>query len=288
MSQHDLESGSRRGLELAREPGEASFGLICFTRSNLLSPWLLFEARALTKHLDGRACALLLDGLRPTDVAMPFAQFQNRAFSKEEFVALVHDLNRKLELPLDGEQLPLVFEKWWPDPEREYTAVISRKVVNSADAPSRGERDILEEILLRVRDLNPGSGGRQSALRPPTGGDVPERPLGYDSSGWYTLLRFPNLPVSEFWQARAINDVDPNRFSSIRDIDEVVSRARDAVSAYAAEAPGLFKHGTDFITKSLGFVAGDFRRAHSFATETLQAFSKYANLVRPSKEWVRY
>src|ERR1700733_6755254 len=101
MSQHDLESGGRWAIELASELGDSNFGLICLTRDNLLNPWLLFEAGALTKHLDGRACALLLNGLGPTDVAMPLAQFQNRMFSKEEFVALVRDLNRKLELPLD-------------------------------------------------------------------------------------------------------------------------------------------------------------------------------------------
>ena len=283
MSQHDLESGSRWALELARELGDSSFGLVCLTRDNLLNPWLLFEAGALTKHLEGRACALLLNGLGATDVSMPLAQFQNRAFSKEEFITLVRDLNRRQEQPLDGEQLALVFDKWWPDLEREYAAVASRSINSSVSLPSRDEREILEEILLRIRDLSPGSANLQSALRAPAGGDVLARP-GYDSLGWYTLWRFPQVTVSEFWQSRILEDIDPTRYTLIRDIDEIVMRAEDAVSAYVSEAPGLFKHGTDYITKSLGFVDEDFRRVHGFASQTRQAFSKYAHLVRPAQK----
>src|SRR5207253_2371159 len=49
MSQHDLESGSRWAVGLTSELSETNFGLICLTPDNLLSPWLLFEAGAITK-----------------------------------------------------------------------------------------------------------------------------------------------------------------------------------------------------------------------------------------------
>jgi hypothetical protein len=48
---------------------------------------------------------------------------------------------------------------------------------------------------------------------------------------------------------------------------------------FAAENPDLFKFGTDFITKSLGFVDVDFRQKHYFGDRTPNAFDHYADKV---------
>jgi hypothetical protein len=87
LSRH-IESGSRWNLELARELSESSFGILCLTSDNLNSAWLLFEAGALTKHVEGRACGLLIGMLRPVDISGPLSQFQHRAFSRDDFYAL--------------------------------------------------------------------------------------------------------------------------------------------------------------------------------------------------------
>jgi hypothetical protein len=282
MSQHDLESGSRWANDLASELKEANFGLICLTPDNLLSPWLLFEAGAIAKHLDSRVCALLLKNLSAADVVMPLSQFQNRSFVREDFAALLRDINRKMATPLDTEQLAMVFEKWWPDLEKAYAAVAAKRYHTNESTPRRSDRDLLEEILLRLRDLDVNSAVLSSSSRISQGGDVLARPLGYDSLGWYTLWKFPRLPISEFWQSQLLNDLTPGRYPLVRNIDQVVALAQEAVSAYASEAPALFKHGTDYITKSLGFIDTDFRKAHGFGEQTLRAFSTYTHLVRPS------
>ena len=97
----DVESGAAEPSNW-RELGDSSFGIICLTRDNLLTPSLLFEAGALSKQIEIRAHALLLNGLGPADVAMPLAQFQNRVFAKEEFIALVRDLNRMMKNSSEG------------------------------------------------------------------------------------------------------------------------------------------------------------------------------------------
>lgn len=153
MSKHDIESGARWTLQLAKELEDSSFGIICLTADNLQSSWLLFEAGALTKHVEGRACGLLLNNLKPTDVTGPLAQFQNRPFEKSEFRLLLKDINSRLPNPLGEQQLDMVFEKWWPDILQEYELSLKKSVSNTRTPVQRDERDLLEEVLMKVRGI---------------------------------------------------------------------------------------------------------------------------------------
>ncbi len=153
MSKNDLESGARWSLELATELDESQFGVICLTPDNLTSPWILFEAGALTKHFSGRACGLLLNGLKPVDVSGPLSQFQHRLFDKEEFIALLRDINDKMDSPLGESQSDLIFEKWWPDIEREYVELVKKFGTPNKTRPRRDQVDLLEEVLIKVRNI---------------------------------------------------------------------------------------------------------------------------------------
>jgi hypothetical protein len=152
MSKHDLESGGRWGLDLARELEQSSFGILCLTPDNLQSAWLLFEAGALAKHVEGRACGMLINSLKPTDVTGPLAQFQHRAFSAEGVGAILRDMNARLEKPLEQLQVEQVHTKWWPDIERDYQIALTSSA-NLIPPSPRDQRDILEEILSRIRSL---------------------------------------------------------------------------------------------------------------------------------------
>ncbi|MDF1818334.1 MAG: toll/interleukin-1 receptor domain-containing protein [Immundisolibacteraceae bacterium] len=155
MSQHDLESGERWGNKLANELNESEFGIICLTNSNLNSPWILFEAGALTKQFDGRACSLLLDDLSATDITGPLSQFQNRKFERSEILKLVIDLNKNMQKPMSESQLGLIFDKWYPDISNEYNKVTEDKTEEpTTNVSVREDRELLEEILTKVRGLN--------------------------------------------------------------------------------------------------------------------------------------
>lgn len=155
MSKHDLQSGARWAIELARELDDSSFGLLCLDRTNLKSPWLIFEAGALTKHVEGRACGLLLGGLKPSDVGGPLSQFQHREFSSEEFLHLLHDLHKHLKNPIEHTQIELVHKKWWPDLKEEYDKLPKPKTKAGVkrSEPVRTERELLEELLDRTRAM---------------------------------------------------------------------------------------------------------------------------------------
>jgi len=136
MSKHGVESGARWTIELARQLDESSFGVMFLTAANLSSPWLLFEAGALTKHVEGCACGVLLGQLKPTDVSGPLSQFQHRMFSGDDFLPLARDINARLPKPLDAIQLKLVFDQWWPSLEREYRVALEVDVPDSETCPS--------------------------------------------------------------------------------------------------------------------------------------------------------
>jgi hypothetical protein len=151
MSQHDIESGARWNAQLIQELSSSNFGILCLTPESITSEWLLYEAGALTKHIEGEACGLLLGGLSSADIKGPLAQFQHRYFSKSDFFALLCDLNRKTLPPLNDTQLDIVFEKWWEDINTSYQKALLQTKGNIGPFPHRDMNEILEEILDSVR-----------------------------------------------------------------------------------------------------------------------------------------
>ena len=62
LSQADIGVGERWANEVARELDAPNFGIICITRKNVGSPWVVFEAGALAKSMQrSRVIPLLLD-----------------------------------------------------------------------------------------------------------------------------------------------------------------------------------------------------------------------------------
>lgn len=84
MSADDIEKGTRWRSGIANELEQSSVGIICLTRENLASPWIHFEAGALSKQQDKTYVCTLLVGLEPTDVREPLAQFQHTRATKDD------------------------------------------------------------------------------------------------------------------------------------------------------------------------------------------------------------
>lgn len=90
---------------------------------------------------------------------------------------------------------------------------------------------------------------------------------------------FPHLRVDEFWQAQLLADLDTVLYRTPADIERAYRRAEKAVTAFKHERPDLFRSGTDYLTKALGFVDLCFRSRHAWAQETLRAFERHASKV---------
>jgi len=277
MSEHDIESGTSWSIRLSEELNETNYCIVFLTPDNLIKPWILFEAGAISKQLGSRVCSLLIKDLRPQDLNSPLSLFQNRIFNKKDIYKLLNDINSKLKKPLTEKQLESVFKKWWPDIESEYNKSLFSRPDNTRVKLS--ERELLEELVLRVRSLE-----KKYAFVDPvyerSSTDLLSRPLNFDSLSWYSIWKYPGKKISEYWQSRLLSDINPEKYPRISNIDDAIMKAKKAVDEYSRINPEYFRYSTDFITKSLGFVDLDFRKNHSWSKDTLNAFEKYSKLIQ--------
>ncbi len=152
LSSSSIDKGARWSHEIAAKLATAKAGIFCLTPSNLAAPWILFEAGAISKTVEKTyVCTLLVD-LQASDVTDPLAQFQATRLTKDELLQLVKNLNGVLgERRMSDAHVEKAFEKWWPDLETELTKLPSDE---SSHAPPREQRDLLEEVLEKVRDMS--------------------------------------------------------------------------------------------------------------------------------------
>lgn len=143
----DIEKGTRWSSEIAKELESSEVGILCVTRENLHSDWVMFEAGALSKSLDKAHVCPVLFGIHNTDLTGPLEQFQTTEFEKEDFRKLISVINAKLgDNKLPATVLDSVFEKWWPELEAEVNKILGELEEGSSE-PVRSERELLVEIL---------------------------------------------------------------------------------------------------------------------------------------------
>lgn len=115
VSSEDIQKGTRWGLELFKQLDKMQFGIICIDHTNLNSPWLNFEAGALSKSLENSKVFPILFGISPSDLNGPIAQFQVTCFEKEDFYKLIRNLDQTLQTSnIPPERLLRSFETAWP------------------------------------------------------------------------------------------------------------------------------------------------------------------------------
>lgn len=144
----DIEKGTRWSSEIASELEESQIGLLCLTRENVLSPWIMFEAGVLSKSIEKSKVIPMLFGLEPSDIRGPLLQFQAAVFREGEVRKLVKTINSSLgEGALSDAVIEAVFEKWWPDLEKKISKILRDNKRQNLDEI----RKILEELLVLAR-----------------------------------------------------------------------------------------------------------------------------------------
>lgn len=151
MSDADIEKGSRGISELTKVLYNTKVGIVCLTPENLGTPWLLFEAGALSKAVDdrNRLCTYLLDGLKPENIRQPLGMFQATEPTKEDTRKLVRTINRSVsDDPLSEEVLRDIFEAMWPALEKTLHNLPHAEAIKPV---RRSTEDMLAEILELLR-----------------------------------------------------------------------------------------------------------------------------------------
>jgi TIR domain-containing protein len=148
----DIEKGVNWSTNISEKLKSSKFGIFCLTRENLNSPWLHFEAGAISKIHDDSAVCSILFGLESSDVTGPLNQFQMTSFDKDEMLKLVKSLNNSSDSALTEKVVEESFKKWWPDLEAKIKQIsVSEESV--AQTKTRDQKDMVEEILSLTRML---------------------------------------------------------------------------------------------------------------------------------------
>jgi len=143
----DVEKGTRWNTDITKELESSEIGILCVTRDNLHSDWVMFEAGALSKSMDKAHVCPVLFGIQNTDLAGPLKQFQTTEFEKDDFKKLVAVINNKLgDDKLPAKTLDTVFEKWWPELEAEIKKNFA-ELEDHNEEPIRSDRELIEEVL---------------------------------------------------------------------------------------------------------------------------------------------
>jgi hypothetical protein len=150
LSHADIDAGQRWADQVAKELEACNFGILCITRENVSSPWVLFEAGALAKSMQGSRVIPLLLGLEFRDITGPLAQFQAKKVEREGLLDVIQSLNQAAPHPVPEARVAQLFEALWPDLEKKVAAIPN---LPTPTKHARPQPEILEELVSSVRTL---------------------------------------------------------------------------------------------------------------------------------------
>ena len=152
-SEADIDKGKIWFGAITGQLSDTGVGILCLTLENRYSPWILFEAGALSKGLsESRVCPFLID-LQHGDLLPPLSQFNGTLPNKEDVLKLVKTINgERKEQALPGAQLLKAFDLWWPKFEEPFNEILTYHKPKE-EVEKRSRDDILEEILELSRSI---------------------------------------------------------------------------------------------------------------------------------------
>lgn len=123
MSEADIPAGAQWNVELSKQLKDINVQIICLTKENCNSPFILFEVGAIAKTVDKEPfqCPYLFDFTRTEFKLLPapLSQFQAKEADEKGTKELVQALNNRLDNKLSDDRLERTFNKWWPNLEKK-------------------------------------------------------------------------------------------------------------------------------------------------------------------------
>jgi hypothetical protein len=200
VSSEDIDKGARWAGRLAEELEGSNFGIICVTPDNVSTPWINFEAGALSKLEQSRVTPFLF-GMSSSELTGPLLHFQATRAERADVLRLMRDINEAAgNESISNSLLDRAFEVWWPDLDRRFAEVrasLAKHSIDSIQEVKRSVDDVLDEVLQLVRsqqrilrspqDLLPPAYLAQ--LRHGFGVDLHGHPLFFDLSRRFNTLK---------------------------------------------------------------------------------------------------
>jgi hypothetical protein len=235
MSGSDIDKGTRWGNEIAEQLRTATIGIICVTPENLTSPWLLFEAGALSKLADSYVCTLLMD-IAPGAVPSPLGTFQATQTIKDDVLGLISTINAILgEDGLTPEQLGRIFARSWPELEQRF-AEIKALESETPGAQRRDPNELLEELTQLVRGLD---AKLTASARHPDSTPYPQPPSSYPQPSGHSPFELPRYPGSGLGGGSGTRVGLGSAIAPAGSVDHFISQTKEAVAKAEQERGSL-------------------------------------------------
>jgi TIR domain len=147
----DLEKGARWDNEISKELGQSSIGIFAMTEESLTSPWIMFEAGAISTVVEkARAVRLFSVSRRQTwwDLSQAFRQ-QHLTVEVRQLLTTINNAAPE-EVAVAEKTLDASFNKWWSDLEQAVQAI---SAAQPPTEPQRSVEDLLEEAVSNTRAI---------------------------------------------------------------------------------------------------------------------------------------
>ncbi|MGO4470388.1 toll/interleukin-1 receptor domain-containing protein [Arthrobacter sp. M-10] len=165
MSDLDIQAGTKWESSISTHLRESGFGIICVTDENQNTPWINFEAGALSMaiaDIERRVVPLLIGFKDRGDLKGPLNTFNTTLFNEEGMYKMLVSMNSQLDDSLEEPGLKKSFDAFWPGLERDVKQLQEQGKLTAA--PTREDKDILNEILETVRDLSRSNASENARL----------------------------------------------------------------------------------------------------------------------------
>ena len=191
-----------------------------------MSPWMTFEAGALSEGLSAdRVCPVLVD-VSPEDIRGPLAEFQAANFNKADMFKLLAAINRASgERAVDPARLGRLFEALWP----EFEGAVNSTLIAHADYRRSSTKEAPSSRTFRLLAgrgtlINPSDESRNIAFKVETVNlllgslaqsflerhSVAETQRIFEEAGYAAALRFGER-IHEKWGLRDPQDTIEQR-----------------------------------------------------------------------------
>jgi len=154
MSENDILKGKPWFEELTKALNSIVFAIVCVTRENTNSPWMLWEAGFLSSAsgLGDRHIVPLAIGLKKESLGGPLSVYQAVDTSREDFLRLVKRINEAVDKDkrIEPDVLESTFRYIWPELDKKLEAAAAI-AVDEAPPPPEETGVVQAEILGLLR-----------------------------------------------------------------------------------------------------------------------------------------
>ncbi len=155
LSASDIAAGERWSLSVAGQLEKSQIGIFCLTPENLYTPWMLFEAGAISKKVNGAIVCPYLFEVSEAEIPDPYRQFQVTTTEKDATRNLIKAINSQLgENAVDDEVLENTFKRFWPELKKAFEKIPPLEVESSTIREATLRRSSLETF----REIARGGG----------------------------------------------------------------------------------------------------------------------------------